>query len=37
MAQARLEVKATADVSQATRELKKLAVHGVAVIDEIIE
>ena len=35
MAQARLEVKATADVSQATRELKKLAVQGVSVIDEI--
>lgn len=35
MAQARLEIKATADITQATTELKKLAVHGVGVIDEI--
>ena len=35
MAQARLEVKATADVSQATKELKKLSVQGVMVADEM--
>ncbi len=35
MAQARLEVKATADVSQATEELKKLSVQGVMVADEM--
>ena len=35
MAQARLEIKATADITQATRELHKLAIQGVGVIDEI--
>ena len=35
MAQARLEIKATADTSQATRALKDLSIQGVNVADEL--